>query len=132
MGTDRPLPARHHGGLLTLDGGSGHPLVDTQSFRRQSASYELPPDPVEIRQCLRAPTIAPAAQSSSPLCMAEKSSRLLVGITHQGREVRPPVDGLGERVALFIECPLAHLVSTHCFVEGPGREIGAQDADAEP
>lgn len=100
------------------------------SYRRQSASYKLPPDlHLSASEGAKGCTRRPIEQ---PSLYGRKSSRPPVGSTPQGGEVRPPVNGLGQRVALFIECPLAHLVSTHCFVEGPGREIGAQDADAEP
>lgn len=61
-----------------------------------------------------------------------RSSRPLAGITSQGSDVRPLVDGLKKQVALFVECPLADLSSTHRFVERSGRAIGVQDADVEP
>jgi hypothetical protein len=56
----------------------------------------------------------------------------LVCITDQVIQIRPPVDDLGKQVARIVECSLADLLSTHRRVEGPGIEIGTQDADVEP
>ena len=50
--------------------------------------------------------------------------------TH-GTDIRPRVDGLWLQIALFVEHALADLVSTHRFVEPPGREIGSQNADLD-
>ena len=61
----------------------------------------------------------------------EIASQSFVVVADQGSEVRPRVDSLGLQVALFVKHALGDLVSTHRFVEPPGREIGGQDANVE-